>query len=58
MAHLFEALADHTESMSDEEIIAECIENGEDPHEIAEHTRGVLRSTLEKWRAKQEQRNG
>jgi hypothetical protein len=52
MVNLFEALADHAESMTDEELIAECVEDGEDPHEVAERTRRLLFDTIERHEAK------
>lgn len=51
LAALFETLAESVEAMTDEEIIEECIENGEDPHEVAERMRAVLRDALAKHEA-------
>jgi hypothetical protein len=52
MRNLFEALADSVETASDEEIIEDCIEAGEDPAAVAEHTRELLRATMRKFEAR------
>jgi hypothetical protein len=52
IANLFEAFADDVERMSDEELIAECIEYGEDPTEIANRTRRLLQETLDRFKAR------
>jgi hypothetical protein len=46
MRVLFEALADELDSMSDEEVVEECLEGGRSPQEIAQHTRAVLQSAV------------
>jgi hypothetical protein len=53
IANLFEALADDVERMSDEELIAEIVEDGGDPEAIAERTRQLLQATLERFKAKE-----
>ena len=48
MHNLMEALADSVDGMTDEEVIQECIEDGEDPGEVAEKCRLLLKAAFEK----------
>ena len=50
---LFDHLADDILSMSDDEIIEECIENGEDPEQVAAHCRAICLNAIASWEEKQ-----
>lgn len=52
IANLFESFADDVERMSDEELIVECIEDGDDPTEIAERTRKLLVDAVGRFKAR------
>ena len=43
MCAFFDALADNVEALSDEEVLAECREDGQVPNDVAARTRSVLR---------------
>jgi hypothetical protein len=43
---VFEALADHLERLSDDELLAEVRDNGESPEVIAATTRALIQDTV------------
>jgi hypothetical protein len=47
LRNLFEAMADDIDAMSDEDLIEELRENGEDPDEVAERTRKLLMDAVD-----------
>jgi hypothetical protein len=50
MRALFEALADSVEGLSDEEVLAECREDGRSPEDVAKRTRAVLQNAVKGFR--------
>ena len=49
MHALFEALADSVDDLSEEEVLAECIEDGQSPADVATRTRSVLLNAAKGW---------
>jgi len=47
LAKLYEALADEVENMTDEELLAESIEHGEDPTETKRRLQAMLHEVVE-----------
>lgn len=47
---LFDALADNLENLSDEEVLAEVLEEGRDPDDVAKETRLLLQNTVKKFK--------
>ena len=50
MSALFEALADNVDALSDEEVIAECLEDGQSPGDVATRTRSVLQNAVKAFK--------
>lgn len=50
LANLMNALAESTLEMSDEEVLAEIREEGEEPEKVAEEVRGVLKGATKSYR--------
>lgn len=50
MHALFEALADDVDALSDEEVLAECLEDGHSPADVATRTRSVLDNAVKAFK--------
>ena len=50
MRALFEVLADSVDGLSDEEVLAECREDGRFPEDVAKRTRAVLQHTVKAFK--------
>ena len=50
MIGLFEALADDVNSLSDEELLAECRDEGHSPAAVAKRTRSTLESAVKAFK--------
>ena len=50
MRALFEALADSVDGLSDEEVLAECREDGRSPEDVAKRTRAVLQDAVKAFK--------
>ena len=50
MSALFEALADDVDALSDEEVLAECLEDGYSPADVATRTRSVLQNAVKAFK--------
>ena len=50
MRALFEALADDVDALSDEDVLAECLEDGRLPADVATRTRSVLQNAVKAFR--------
>lgn len=50
MSALFEALADNVDALSDEEVLAECLEDGYSPADVATRTRSVLQNAVKAFK--------
>lgn len=50
MYALFEALADSVDALSEEEILAECMEDGQSPADVATRTRSVLLNAVKAFK--------
>ena len=50
MSVLFEALADNVDTLSDEEVLAECLEDGYSPADVATRTRSVLQNAVKAFK--------
>ena len=46
MRALFEALADSVDALTDDELLAECREEGRSPEDVASDTRAVMRDAV------------
>ena len=51
--NIFAYLGDEILAMSDDEIAQECIENGEDPEQIAAYCRAVCLNAIALWEEQQ-----
>ena len=50
MGAFFEALADHVDALSDEELVAECVEEGRSPVDVAKETRAVVQRAVKTFK--------
>ena len=50
MSALFETLADNVDALSDEEVLAECLEDGYSPADVATRTRSVLQNAVKAFK--------
>ena len=50
MSALFEALADSVDALSDEEVVAECLEEGHSPADVSTRTRAVLQNAVKAFK--------
>lgn len=47
---LFQALADDVEALGDEEVLADCREDGRSPSDVAAQTRSILQSAVKAFK--------
>ena len=47
---LFEALADSVDALSDEEVLADCREDGRSPADVAKRTRSILQNAVKAFK--------
>jgi hypothetical protein len=50
MRALYEALADHVESLSDEQLLAEVRESGQAPEQLASEARNLIQNAVKKFK--------
>ena len=58
LENLLDALCEDIMELTDEEVRAECIEDGKDPDVVAVEVRAVIDKTITKWREQQEVERG
>src|SRR3954470_6225963 len=50
MRALYEALADHVESLSDEQLLAEVRESGQAPEQLASDARNLIQNAVKRFK--------